>query len=298
MSTPKLRYYSDPIDEEDHDRIITALKTIHRKYDIPVEIERVEEKFGAIRSFPGPIRNVSLDEVYDRDFANNRELSRHVGDPPSDVYKTNSGYVMIKGVVGVVDGGLVWGTRYTSTENETDPNRYSVDFVEDVVERGVEAIEEKYGEGNKRTERSLVVRFAQSEILSGDSSREVVVGKSLISDEMSRGSRNVMESVATRRVDLVVQTPESDWVIEAKKSWDAGSFDTALGQVQISDSLYRLDNDVAEDDTQMALLFGDLPTLGPKLLTTHLVFVADTLDVKVFIEAEDGFELVTPEANP
>lgn len=294
MGDPKLRYYADAHDEEDHEAILRLLRRVHDRHGVPVEIERIESEHGPITAFLGEIRRSTTDDAYDRDFYNNRRLSRNVGDPPSTAFQTNSGYRMIRGVVGVIDGGLAWATRYASSNNEPDPSRYSVDFLEAVAESGVGVIEDQYGERSGEHEEDVVDRFARSNTLAGDVDTEVVVGKSLIPDQLNEATYNMTRTVATRRVDLVARHSGRDWIVEAKKEWDAGSFDTALGQVQVSDHLYRLDNGLDEGETRKALLFGGFPSFpGTRPLTAYLVSIAAELGVEIFVETDDGFELVS-----
>jgi len=139
-SKMKLKYYGDAYDKDEHERIISLLNGINEKWGTTVEIIRLKKRHEAL-NFRGEIAENSEIEAYNRDFRNNRVLSRNIGRPPSKGFKTGSGYISITGVVGVVmDNTLQWAKEsYLG----------GIEFLEDFQRSGFKAIEDrgiKFGE--------------------------------------------------------------------------------------------------------------------------------------------------------
>ena len=42
----KLRYYADALNSDDHERVLDLLHMIYDKYGTPIEIERVNKRWG------------------------------------------------------------------------------------------------------------------------------------------------------------------------------------------------------------------------------------------------------------
>lgn len=89
-----------------------------------------------------------------------------------------------------------------------------------------------------------------------------------------------------------------NWILEIKREYTAGKFDTAIGQVLISYSLYRIDHGLSEADTQRAVVFGQLQSsLGnqaKRRVFGHIIKTAHEHDVTVFAGVSDGeFKEVT-----
>ena len=300
----KLRYYADAYDEEDHETTIERLIQVHALHDIHIEIERVRPKHGSLPELPGPVRDAEMEDVYSRDFDYNRTLSSHYRKSPSQIFKTNnSNRPTINGLVGIVDGNLQWCTRLRgkpSDESHSNPTKYTVPFLDKVVERGEEALQDRIdGESAQGiSEREIRNEFAYSGPIDGTADTEVSVGQSIVtSEDQSYRTRNVAKNLATRDIDIVIETPDLDWVIEVKKSYNADSFDTALGQVLVSDQLYREDKELAEDETQQAIVFGEIPgsisMAGRGGLFGYLVGFAYSHDIEVFIKREKQYVRLT-----
>lgn len=65
-----------------------------------------------------------------------------------------------------------------------------------------------------------------------------------------------------RKIDLVIEDSSGvHWIVEAKRSWGTLQFDTALGQAQMSEFLYRRESGRPASRTQPTMLFGEPPTL-------------------------------------
>jgi hypothetical protein len=290
----KLRYYADTYDEENHEAVLYRLRRIHHVHRIDIEIERVDARHGPIEPYPGEMREADLEAVYERDFSHNRRLSANVGSPPSDAFQTNSGNKTIRGRVGIMDDGLEWATWFGGSSDEDEeprPDRYAVDFLEDVLERGREALAERTAEPSKRTEKDVVNEFARSNAIEGEVRREPRVGESVVVDEdVSPLDPDVVETWFTRNADLIIECLEYDWVVEVKKEYGANEFDTVLGQVLVSDELYREDENLAESATKRAIVFGSNDTgfIKTVLIPGRLVAFAESHGVEVFVGDGDG----------
>ena len=300
----KLRYYADAYDGQDHEATIERLIHVHNHHDIAVEIDRVRPKHGPLPEFPGPVRDVEMEEIYNRDFDYNRTLSSHYCKSPSQVFKTNnSNRPTINGLVGVIDNKLHWCTRYRgepSDDSRSNPTEYTGPFLDEVVERGEEALQDRIDRDSEQgvSERDIRNEFAYSGPIDGDFDTEVSVGQSIVtSDDQSYRTRNLAENLATRNIDLVIQSSNVDWVIEVKKSYNADSFDTVLGQVLVSDQLYREDNELNEDETQQAIVFGDIPgsisMAGRDGIFGYLVGFAYSHDIEVFVKGANKYLRLT-----
>lgn len=301
MAEALLRYYGDNHDEDDHMRIVNLLKKVHREHGIKVQVERVNPRYGPIESFLGQVREADLQEVYQRDFERNRDLSSNVGRPPSDAFKTNSGNIAISGTVGIVDSGLRWAAELRSYKEDpegSDPNKWAVNFLENVAENGVEVVKHQYGEGVGTSERAVVNQFLSSDVLAGDMRRGVDVGPSLLElGDIGTRAERMIENASAREIDIVIETDDLSWVIEAKKEYSAGKFDTALGQALVSARLYGEANHLNDGEVQPAILLGTRPSanFGPRQVSIfeYLVSLADDLGVRIFFPEEDGgFKLV------
>jgi hypothetical protein len=289
----KLRYYADPYDEGDHKAVLTRLRRIHERHGIPVEVERLDPRHGPIESFPGEVSEGDLETVYERDFSHNRTLSANVGRRPSDAFQTNSGNKTIRGIVGIVDDNLQWATQFRGTsreDREPDPDKYTVEFLDDVIERGRKALVERATEPSRYTEKDVINDFARANVIEGKVRRELEVGGSVVAEEVTHLDPDVAENWFTRQVDLLIEGPEYNWVIEVKKEYGANAFDTALGQVLVSDELYREDADLSDADTKRAVVFGtnDTGFIEDIAVFGHLVVFAKSLGVEVFVGDGDG----------
>lgn len=134
----ELRYYGDALEKEEHEKVVDLLNKINEKWDISVEIVRIRKEY-RISSFRGKIREESKIAAYNRDFSNNRILSRNIGVAPSKEFKTRGGTIVIQGVVGVVKNDtLQWATRD------------GIGFLEDFLENGFDAVRRREVEFGKK----------------------------------------------------------------------------------------------------------------------------------------------------
>ena len=296
----KLRYYADAPNSDDHERVLDLLHTIYDKYGTPIEIERVNKRWGWIQVFPGKVRDSSPEDVYDRDFHYNRTLGSNIGQSPSKAFKSSGQHIDLDGYVGIIDDGLVWATMYRGDAigygPDLDEDSTTLGFLDQVVKQGLDAIEEKYM-GDEERERSVIDQFLATDVIDGTVRQDVTVGSSLVPQELSPGIQSAVEEIATRTIDAVIETEEADWVIHTAKMLDAPSLDTAVGHVIIRDQLYRQDNDLNIEETKRAVVFNTFPweldiEVVPdvlKRLTTH----PGSIGIEVFAGVECNFHQIT-----
>lgn len=134
----RLRYYADAEVQEWHDYTLQLLSEIHDQHGITVEIDRINERFGPITSFPGPVRQATSQEVYDRDLKRNRTLTERIDQRPSEAFK-HYGDLDIAGNVALVDseGTVTWASTLPGFADGYGPSvgpDASIDFLDDIVD--------------------------------------------------------------------------------------------------------------------------------------------------------------------
>jgi len=299
----KLRYYADSSFEDDHRGVLDRLRSISDTWDLPVEICRVRKRHGEIENFPGYIEADSIEDAYERDFKYNETLSSNMGHAPSDAFETKGGLITIAGSVGVVVAGdLQWATMLSGTPPDTHSgtaHTYSISFLDDVLDRGPTALEEKTDTGGGTDwvdpggGTDTISEFVEADaggIEDVDDAairRDVTVGASTaITTGMSDGARQVARDVATRTVDAIIEG-EDHWVIEEKREFTSETFDAAIGEILLADALYRADEGLLEADTRRAVIFGEFPggidlTDQPEMLS-FIVGYAKSLEIDLFV---------------
>jgi hypothetical protein len=101
----------------------------------------------------------------------------------------------------------------------------------------------------------------------------------------------------TRTADAIIETDESDWIIQTAKNFEASTFDTALGQVLVRDRLYRLD--IGENTaTTPAIVFNTVPWEldidAVPATVDQLTTIAEETDVRVFVGRDMDFREIAP----
>ncbi|MFC4989365.1 zinc ribbon domain-containing protein [Saliphagus infecundisoli] len=132
----KLRYYADAQLQEFHDRILDLLEKIYEMHGIPVEVERVEERFGPLSNFPGRVTATPVENVYERDIEQNQKLRSNLDRMPSRVYKIGTRFE-IAGHVSLVDESVIWISTLRGDAYGHGPRAEEatpIDFLADVAE--------------------------------------------------------------------------------------------------------------------------------------------------------------------
>lgn len=133
----RVRYYADTAIREMHEHAIDLLGRIHDEYGISVEIDRIDEQHGPIPDFPGELRHLTPEDVYERNLKRNRELNAVIEQTPSEAFK-HYGTLSIAGNVAVVDteGTVQWASTLPAYADGYGPGadgQTAMDFLEDVA---------------------------------------------------------------------------------------------------------------------------------------------------------------------
>lgn len=132
-----LRYYADADIREWHDHVLRLLKQLHDEYGLTVEIDRIDEQHRVITDFPGEVRSLTPEDVYERDLKRNSELNQRIDRTPSEAFK-RYGKFDIAGNIAVVDddGTVQWASTLPGYADGYDPGAESqtaMDFLEDIA---------------------------------------------------------------------------------------------------------------------------------------------------------------------
>lgn len=136
MDCMKVRYYADADIREWHDQTLRLLRKLHNNHDIRVEVVQIDEQYGPITDFPGEVRSSTPEDVYERDFNQNRDLAANIGRPPSKVYKFGGDFD-IAGHVAVVTDDVQWASTLQGDAYGHGPgaeDKTPIDFLRDVAE--------------------------------------------------------------------------------------------------------------------------------------------------------------------
>jgi hypothetical protein len=130
--------------------------------------------------------------------------------------------------------------------------------------------------GEDLTEDQVIEEFVQDGPLKdAHYRREVSVGGKLATSQKTDAhiERTLRETI-TRSIDLVAETSERFWIIEAKKEYRSTSFDTAIGQALVSKRLFELENETTGKEVQAT-------DHGKGAILHRLVHYLQELDVEV-----------------
>jgi len=133
----KVRYYADAEIQEMHNHAIRLLADLYDEHGIAVEIDRIDEQHDPITDFPGKVRRLTPEEVYERDFKRNRALNAVIEQTPSEAFK-HYGTLDIAGNVAVVDeeGIVKWASTLPGYADGYGPGAESqtaMDFLEEIA---------------------------------------------------------------------------------------------------------------------------------------------------------------------
>ncbi len=132
-----LRYYADAEIREWHEHMLRLLRVLHGEHGIDVEIDRIDEQHGPITDFPGEVRHVTPEDVYERDLKRNRNLNQAIDQTPSEAFK-RYGKFDIAGNIAVVDdeGTVRWASTLLGYADGYGPgaeSRTAMDFLDDIA---------------------------------------------------------------------------------------------------------------------------------------------------------------------
>ncbi|MFC6875259.1 zinc ribbon domain-containing protein [Halobellus marinus] len=132
-----LRYYADADVREWHDHALRLLQRLHDEHGIVVEINRIDDQHGTITDFPGDVRSLTPEDIYERDLKRNSDLNQRIDQTPSEAFK-RYGKLDIAGNVAVVDddGTVQWASTLPGYADGYGPGAESqtaMDFLEDIA---------------------------------------------------------------------------------------------------------------------------------------------------------------------
>jgi hypothetical protein len=133
----KIRYYGDAELREWHDRAIHLLTRIQEDHEVPVEIARVNNRYGLDDDFPGEVRSHDPEAIYERDLKRNSALNRAIGPTPSEAFRPSGRFTIAGNIAVVGDGGVVqWASTLPGYADGYGPDAESqtaMDFLEDIA---------------------------------------------------------------------------------------------------------------------------------------------------------------------
>jgi hypothetical protein len=299
-----LRYYGYNRDQSVHNRIIELLTEIEQTTTLSVEVVRIRHGYTIPDTFPGSVinRRFQSQTVYEEDFERNRVLSENLnGRIPSGVFKTsNSRKIQIDGAIAVVDEdeNVIWATENRSETDDPgsrDPRRWAINLLENIRTHGAECLTDLHN-GDPSMEEQLIDRFVKQSPIEGKVTREMAVGRDLVDTSGITGNYENMitDGQPPREIDLVFESEDIYWIIEAKSKYNTEKFDRALGQAIVSAELFRLEQNLDDKQTQPAMLFGNTTASSNLGIQDELFSIASQYGIQIFVEdSESGFTQVT-----
>jgi hypothetical protein len=145
-------------------------------------------------------------------------------------------------------------------------------------------------------EEQLIDRFVKQSPIEGKVTREMAVGRDLVDTSGITGNYENMitDGQPPREIDLVFESEDIYWIIEAKSKYNTEKFDRALGQAIVSAELFRLEQNLDDKQTQPAMLFGNTTASSNLGIQDELFSIASQYGIQIFVEdSESGFTQVT-----
>jgi hypothetical protein len=136
----------------------------------------------------------------------------------------------------VVDEVLQWAASYDEGLN----------FLQRVLDRGESALKEVYTlrEEAEDLHEKVIREFAEAKVVPGNPKFGVVVGELAESDlaKYDWDWRKFAKRMVEKEIDLVMENPERDWIIEVKPEFTSDNVEKGLGQLVLYEYLYRIKN--------------------------------------------------------
>lgn len=224
-------------------------------------------------------------DIYEKDMKpQTRTIRANTGRTAAEQLKANSGNLHVHGTLALaLDGHVQWIARHDAILD-------SLERLAGDPESALDAFTE--GASKQRTPEDAVLdAFEASGVLDGRFSRRVPVDV-LEAD----GERPVVEEWFRREIDLVCETEDEVWIIEAKQDPKKHRDVEALGQVLYYAHLFSRQHDLKKK-LRMGVVFGPLPdfvfdeaessigTYGAALAAFDEV--CNEMDVEVWVEGRE-----------
>ena len=226
-----LRYYAPNFDKQIDEEIKRLLAEVERAWDLRHEILELRLVPSKLNGQPFP-DCAHEEEIYKRDFLPRKNvLKARTGTSLRDQLRSNSGRFNLAGTVVIVSqSGIEWLCPPYGRDPQFGMDSDSrSDFLKAAVERGPEFLRELCPPVTKgQPEAQLIDLFLSHRALDGEVRREVPIGGHRFPTEF--GTFDWRKSI-----NLVIETPDCVWVIEAKPRLNC----EALGQVLLYGDLYE-----------------------------------------------------------
>ncbi len=228
----KLRYYSPDYKKEIHEQILQLLAQIKSKDGIDYEIinlRMIKNQY----SQDSYADEQHEKEIYESHFKPRaRLLHQRVGESIRRALRSRSGGYFVAGIIAIIKNTQVEWFTYGTEFKQYDPNSSELAFLKALLARGYPLLGYLCAptEKAKKHESDLIDRFIESRTLNGAFEREFKIGNQVVTVEGYEKSIDFRKSV-----DLVYQTNETVWIIEAKTKLNY----EALGQVLTYGALYE-----------------------------------------------------------
>lgn len=268
-----LRYYAPSFDKQIDEEIKRVLAEIERAWDLRHEILELRLVPSKLNGQPFP-DSAHEEEIYKRDFLPRKNvLKARTGTSLRDQLRSNSGRFNLAGTLAIVSqSGIEWLCPPYGRESEFGMDSDSrLDFLKAVRERGPELLRQLCPPVTKsQPEADLIDLFLSHRVLDGEVRREVPIGGHRFPTEFGIFDWR-------KQIDLVIETPDGVWVIEAKPRLNC----EALGQVLLYGDLYETEH--SEKPVKLAIVCYELD--AEVLSSCHkrciAVFQVEEEDVRV-----------------
>jgi hypothetical protein len=243
-----LRYYAPSFDkhaEGEIRRLLAEIDQAQRLRNEVVELRVVPSKLTG-DAFPDPAHE---EEIYKRHFLPRKNvLKARTGVSLRDQLRSNSGRYNLAGTLAIVShSGIEWlCPPYGRTAEFGFNGDARLDFLLAMRERGIELLVQLCSPVTKgQPEADLVDLFLSHRVLDGAVQREVPIGNHRFSTEFGTFDWR-------KAIDLVIETRDDMWVIEAKPRLNC----EALGQVLLYGDLYGAEH--SKKPVKLGIVCGQL----------------------------------------
>jgi hypothetical protein len=270
-----LRYYAPSFDRKIDNEIRELLREICRIWNLRCDIEdlRLTPSKLTGQLFPDSAHE---EEIYKRDFLPRKGvLKTRSGASLREQLRSNSGRFNLAGAVVIVSGrGIEWLCPAYGRDSQFGLDSDArLDFLKASLQRGPAFLHQLCPPiGKSHPEARLLDLFLTHRVLDGEVRREVPIGSRRFSTEFGNFDWR-------KAIDLVIDTADSVWIIEAKPRLNC----EAMGQVLLYGDLYEQEHDATR--VKLGILCGELE--GEILLSCH------KRRITVFQVTESGVEVLS-----
>lgn len=261
-----LRYYTSPRDFQ-MQRTFYALDLLRQVDNRIVPVKVVDDR--------------SREDIYENDMKpQTRTIKENTGKTAADWLKAGSGNLHVHDTLALIEEDAVqWITQH---DRVVETLGYLLENEEEALDELIDEIQD-----SSKTEQDVINEFKNSDVLDGKFQHEVEVGIAPLeeqreSGELSQADFNMAKNMVSRRIDLVCDTDEAVWVIEAKEKLNP----KAIGQVLLYEELYQADNP-GTHNIRKAVISGPPASSADEYKFQQIESVLGNYGTEVFIEDRD-----------